>query len=86
MNLYSDMFAHHIEHHEARARMWREAGLEDYADGSARKALKWRAKAREFDISIYGAMPPTMLQAFLIDHVRQLQNRFQDLMENAIHG
>lgn len=81
-----DFFREDIARHEARERFWMANGRPDFAEGSARKAQKWRAKARGLDILCNGSLPQDEGHMLIADKLRSVEQRLQVNLEYALYG
>ena len=82
MRLYEPM----ISHHEKRAEYWLSHGKPDYAEGSRKKAARWREKSRSADVSLYGHLPMDALHSLVYERIKKAEADLQKEFEDAIYG
>jgi hypothetical protein len=75
-----------IEHHEKRRNYWLSQGNEEYASGSARKAAKWRVKAREYDRIMNGLYPQTEFDVLMQKKIQEAAKKMVAKFERQIWG
>lgn len=76
-----------IARHERRAAEWEAAGKPDYAEGSRKKAARWRRKERELDMLMHGPLPNTRIAMLLARHIEAISASITADFEAALlHG
>ena len=84
--MYIKMYDGNIAHHEARAAYWLEQGKPDYAEGSIRKAAKWREKRRSVDQMMNGEFPKTELDLLLSERIKAAEDRMTQGIQAVLYG
>jgi hypothetical protein len=79
------MYQERVSYHEARARMWRERGMEDYAKGSDRKADRWRARGEEFE-RVLDQPPLSEVMKLMDERAKLVTLRLVGEFERALLG
>lgn len=80
------LFAPHIDRHEANAAKWNSQGKPDYAEGSLRKAAKWRRRQREFEMVVRGAFPKTGLDKLMDERLNAIEANITDGFDRMLFG
>jgi hypothetical protein len=72
--------------HEANAAKWLALGNAEYAEGSMRKAQRFRQRARQLDMLRHGPYPKTQLQQLVSDRVDRITNDIAHDFERLLFG
>jgi len=81
----TSIYSENIEQHERKAALWLQNGRPDYAEGSMKKAARWRAKERQLSMLLYGVLPPSRMDALLGQHIRSIEARLVKEMNAALY-